>query len=135
MKNKFYIKSNAEVINQYAGADKKRTIIIDNEKYLVKLPSLVYQYNVFSEYIGCHIFNSIGIKAQETYIGEFKDNLGVLKYACACKDFTTYDWHLIEFQKLKNSYSNNIEDNITGVEEVILNHKLIPNKEELHEFF
>ncbi len=149
MQNMFYINSSEEVINQYAGADKKRTVIIDNEKYLVKLPSLAnhnyeasYTNNVFSEYIGCHIFNSIGIKAQETYIGEFKDDREVLKYACACKDFTTSNWHLIEFQKLKNSYNDDTENTSSGrstklasIEEVILNHKLIPNKEELHEFF
>ncbi len=150
MKNEFIVNSNEEIINIYAGADRKRTIKINDNFYLLKLPSVAkhndeasYTNNIFSEYVGCHIFESVGIEAQKTYLGIFQNDKMVQKYACACLDFTTSDWKLIEFQKLKNSYSDEEYDIsssgkstvLSEVEEVILNHKLIPNKKEIHDFF
>jgi len=38
--------------------------------------------NIFSEYIGSHIFNLIGVEAQETILGIYKG-----EYVVACKDF------------------------------------------------
>lgn len=66
MKNEFMVHSNDEIINIYAGVDKKRTIKINKEFYLLKLPSIAkynneasYTNNIFSEYIGCHVFESV----------------------------------------------------------------------------
>lgn len=45
----------------------KISVIYDDELYMLKFyPSV----NV-SEYLGCHIFESIGIKAQETVLGTY----------------------------------------------------------------
>ena len=64
------------IINRYGGADNKITIKYNNKLYLLKKPNVVknnvnasYINNIFSEYIGCHIFNNIGIRAQNTILG------------------------------------------------------------------
>lgn len=149
MKDYFYITSKDEVINRYDGADKKRTVIDENgEPYLLKLPSkanhnneVSYSNNVFSEYIGCHIYETLEIDAQKTYLGIFQNNDNIEKYACACKDFTNEQWKLIEFQKLSNSYDNDFL-NIRGgstelkdIEEILSNHYQINDKIKLKNLF
>ena len=65
----------------YSGANgNKISILIDNELYMLKMPqhankneNLSYSNSAISEYIGSHIFNMIGIKAQET-IRKMLDN-------------------------------------------------------------
>lgn len=57
-----------ELINTYSGSEKKKKIIYENKIYLLKFPdpireegnSLSYMNNQFSEYIGCHIMQSLG---------------------------------------------------------------------------
>ncbi len=143
MKNNFYITSNNEILNRYDGADNKKTIIDeDGYLYLLKLPSVAkynseaaYSNNIFSEYICCHIFETIGIEAQQTYLGTFLNNMGIEKIACACRDFTTQEWKLVEFQKLRNSYdeiSNNSQGgstNLEDIKDVLNNHSQIVDKE------
>ena len=49
-----------EVLNSYKGSEKKKTLIYNNKKYLVKFPdpireknkNISYINNAFSEYIG-----------------------------------------------------------------------------------
>lgn len=149
MKDYFYITYNDEVINRYDGADKKRTVIDEfGEPYLLKLPSkanhnneVSYSNNVFSEYIGCHIYETLAINAQKTYLGIFLNADNIEKYACACKDFTSEQWKLIEFQKLSNSYDNdylNIRGGSTelkDIEEVLNNHNQIVDRTKLKQLF
>ena len=60
----------------YAGANgAKIAVIYDGEQYMLKFPApapknkeLSYANSCISEYIGCHIFNSVGIAAQETLL-------------------------------------------------------------------
>lgn len=64
----------------YAGANgAKIAVIYDGEQYMLKFPALApknkelsYANSCISEYIGCHIFNSVGIAAQETLLGIYK---------------------------------------------------------------
>lgn len=142
MKNNFYITPDNELLNRYDGADNKKTVVDEEgQLYLLKLPSIAknnkeasYSNNIFSEYICCHIFETIGIKAQQTYLGTFLNNKGIEKNACACRDFTTKEWELIEFQKLRNSYdeiSNNSQGgstNLEDIKEVLNNHPKITEK-------
>lgn len=84
-----------ELPNKYLGSDRKKTLLISGEKYLLKFPDpvrnkrhvLSYINNAVSEYLGCHIYESIGIPVQETRLGFYKEKNGKKKIACACKDF------------------------------------------------
>lgn len=97
----------------YAGANgAKRAVIYQNEQYMLKFPApapknkdLSYANSCITEYIGCHIFNSIGIKAQETLLGVYQRN-GVEKIVVACKDFTSPGIVLQDFASLKNTVIN-----------------------------
>ena len=136
------------IINKYGGADNKITISYNNKLYMLKKPNVAkgnieasYINNIFSEYIGCHIFNSIGIKAQTTLLGTYEEN-GKIKIVCACEDFTEGGtWRLAEFQNLKNSFpetsgtSNGTSTSLEEILEVLDNHNDIKDKEELKEFF
>lgn len=137
-----------KIINKYGGADTKKTIIHNNKYYLLKFPGsanqnkeISYSYNIFSEYLGCHIFNSIGIEAQNTILGKYTQENGVTKNVCACEDFTGDGWRLVEFQNLKNSFpetpssSNGKNTALNEILEVINNHADIYDKKTLKEHF
>jgi len=63
----------------YGGANgSKISILYHNELYMIKLPthaklnlSLSYANSAVSEYLGCNIFNMLGVKAQETILGKY----------------------------------------------------------------
>ena len=94
----------------YAGANgSKICIIYNNEAYMLKFPALAfknknlsYANSCVSEYIGCHIFESIGILAQKTLLGTYTKN-GKEKIVVACKDFTSSNIVLQDFASLKNT--------------------------------
>ena len=97
----------------YAGANgAKIAVIYDGEQYMLKFPALApknkelcYANSCISEYIGCHIFNSVGIAAQETLLGIYRKN-GAEKIVVACKDFTSPGIVLQDFASLKNTVIN-----------------------------
>lgn len=97
----------------YAGANgAKIAVIYDGEQYMLKFPALTpknkelsYANSCISEYIGCHIFNSVGIAAQETLLGIYRKN-GAEKIVVACKDFTSPGIVLQDFASLKNTVIN-----------------------------
>ena len=129
----------------YGGANgSKLSVIINNELYMLKLPShaprnenLSYANSCVSEYLGCHIFNMIGINAQETILGNYKYN-GVNRIAVACKDFEKGGYKLIDFASVKNqiidSKSNGYGTDIVDIVETIEKQNLI-NPIELSEHF
>lgn len=94
----------------YAGANgAKIAVIYQNEQYMLKFPAqapknkdLSYANSCVSEYIGCHIFNLIGINAQETILGVYRKS-GTEKIVVACKDFTSPGIVLQDFASLKNT--------------------------------
>ena len=83
-----------EELNIYKGSEKKKTLIYDNKKYLVKFPdpireknrNISYINNAFSEYVGSNIFKLIGFKAQNTVLGKYIYN-NKEKIVCGCEDF------------------------------------------------
>lgn len=97
-----------ELPNKYLGSDRKKTLLINGEKYLLKFPDpvrnkkhvLSYINNAVSEYLGCHIYESIGIPVQETRLGFYKEKNGKTKVACACKDFCRNEFELYEVKAL-----------------------------------
>ena len=85
-----------ELTNEYHGSDRKKTLRIDGKKYLLKFPDplrkqkaagLSYINNALSEYIGCKIYQSLKIPAQDVMLGIWREQSGAEKIACACKDF------------------------------------------------
>lgn len=99
----------AESNRFYGGrAGRKVGIVIDGEPWIAKFPRTTkdlkgkhlpsYTSSPVSEYIGSHIYASLGIPAHETMLGYFQG-----KIVCACKDFCYPDKELYEFRELKNS--------------------------------
>ena len=119
----------------------QKKILYESKEYLLKFPdpireignSLSYMNNQFSEYIGCHIFESVGIKVQNTILGEYIDGHKD-KVVVACEDFTDKEHVLIEFTKLANSVTkidNKFTCRIEDVYSVIENNNIIQNKNEI----
>ena len=84
-----------EEFNIYSGSEKKKTLIYNNNRYLVKFPNPIreknknisYINNAYSEYIGSNIFKMANFNVQDTILGVYNYN-GKNKIVCACKSFT-----------------------------------------------
>ena len=93
----------------YGGANgSKLSVIYNNELYMLKLPmhalknpNLSYTNSCTSEYLGCHIYNMLGVKAQETLLGTYEYH-GKVRTVVACKDFTSPGVAIIDFASVKN---------------------------------
>ncbi|WP_312908964.1 HipA domain-containing protein [Tissierella praeacuta] len=131
-----------EIFNKFLGSENKKTIIYNDEIYMIKFPDpirdkhnpLSYMNNQFSEHIGCEIFKSCGIPTQETVIGKYILKNGQEKIVVGCKDFTQYGSKLYEFSKLtKAIVSDNKKYNATieNVYHVIKESEIINNKNEI----
>lgn len=134
-----------EEINSYKGSEKKKTLIYNNKKYLVKFPdpireknkNISYINNSFSEYIGSNIFKLVGFPTQNTIIGKYKFNEKE-KIVCACEDFTDEENVLYEFENLALSSNpdKKIETELSDILEVIDNYlNKIDTKEIKNKFF
>ena len=133
-----------EEFNNYKGSEKKKTLIYDNKKYLVKFPDPVreknknisYINNAFSEYVGSNIFKMIGFKVQNTILGKYFYN-GKEKIVCACEDFTDDENILYEFENLALSTNpdKKIETELKDIMEVIEENKMINTVETKENFW
>ena len=93
----------------YAGANgNKISVIYHGEQYMLKFPlhakrnkNMSYSNSCFSEYIGCQIYESIGVPVQKTLLGTYTVK-GVQKIVVACRDFTEPGVILQDFASLKN---------------------------------
>ena len=129
----------------YGGANgSKLSVIYNNELYMLKLPmhalknpNLSYTNSCTSEYLGCHIFNMLGIKAQETLLGTYKYHDKV-KAVVACKDFTSPGVVILDFASIKNqiidSASNGYGTELSDIIDTI-NKQTVVDSEELKEHF
>ena len=116
----------------YAGANgSKISVLYNNELYMLKFPvvpginkEMSYANGCISEYLGCHIFDSIGIPVQKTLLGTYTKN-GKQKIVVACKDFTAGGLVLQDFASLKNTiidsahngYGTELSDIVKTLEE------------------
>ena len=127
--------SNAtEEFNNYKGSEKKKTLIYNGKKYLVKFPdpireknkNISYINNAFSEYIGSNIFKMIGFETQNTILGKYNYN-GKEKIVCACEDFTSDENELFEFEGLALSTNpdKKIDTELSDIIDVIEECKMI----------
>lgn len=116
----------------YDGANgNKLSIVYSDNLYMLKFPlrnlknlNLSYTSSCLSEYLGCHIFNMLGINAQETLLGIYKHH-GKVRKVVACKDFTSLNTSFIDFASVKNQiinsasngYGTEIKDILDTIEE------------------
>lgn len=124
-----FSKANEE-FNFYGGSEKKKTIIYDHKKYLVKFPDPIreknknvsYINNAYSEYVGSNIFRLCGFNAQNTILGKYKYKPKE-KIVCACRDFTSDEIILQEFENLTLSINidKKIGTELADIIEVISN--------------
>lgn len=115
----------------YGGANgNKLSILLNNELYMLKLPShapknlnLSYANSCISEYLGYHIFSLLGILSQETILGKYNYK-GIERIAVACKDFEKNGYKLMDFASVKNQiidsktngYGTDIKDIVETIE-------------------
>lgn len=94
----------------YNGANgKKLAVSFEDAVWLLKFPpsaaevpnALSYSNSCLSEHIGSTVFRLLGIDAQETRLGTFRN--GREHVVCACRDFTVPDKRLIDFCSIKNT--------------------------------
>ncbi len=133
-----------EEFNNYKGSEKKKTLIYNNKKYLVKFPdpireknkNISYINNAFSEYIGSNIFKICGFETQNTILGKYNYN-GKEKIVCGCEDFTNNKTVLYEFENLALSTNpdKKIETEINDIIEVIEESKMIDKEETKRRFW
>ena len=123
-----------EEFNKYKGSEKKKNLIYDSKRYLVKFPdpireknkNISYINNAYSEYVGSNIFRIVGFKVQNTILGKYKYN-GNDKIVCACEDFTDEENELYEFESiaLSSNPDKKIGTEVEDIMEVIKTNKMI----------
>ena len=133
-----------EELNNYKGSEKKKTLIYNNNKYLVKFPNPImkknknisFTNNTLSEYIGSNIFRIVGFKTQNTILGNYTYN-GKDKIVCACEDFTDENNILYEFESLALSTNpdKKIGTEISDIMEVIEENKMIDSETTKQKFW
>ncbi len=133
-----------EEFNNYRGSEKKKTLIYNDRKYLVKFPdpireknrNISYINNAFSEYIGSNIFKIVGIKTQNTVLGKYEYN-GKEKIVCACEDFTDNENILYEFENLTLSTNpdKKIDTELDDIMEIIEENKMIDTESTKRKFW
>lgn len=117
----------------YGGASgNKINITYEGKGYMLKFPpkpktlgGLEFDNSCVTEYLACHIFESLGFDAQETILGTYTDETGTMRDVVACRDFTGEGQTLIEFAHLKNTclndrldgYSTDLGSILTAIEE------------------
>ena len=124
----------------YGGANgSKLSIVYNDNVYMLKLPThalknpkLSYTNSCISEYLGCHIFNMLGVKAQETLLGTYKFH-GKVRNVVACKDFVSLNSEFIDFASVKNqiidSASNGYGTELTDILDTIEKQNSVDPKE------
>lgn len=100
--------TNAQInkFRMYGGNNgNKISILFQGQNYMLKFPpkpsknpEMSYTNGCINEYVACHIFESLGMEAQETLLGHYQDKIVV-----ACKDFTSEGIVLRDFASLKNT--------------------------------
>ena len=122
----------------------KISVVYEDELYMLKFPSLPtkktdmsYTHSCISEYIGCKIFESIGISTQEVLLGTYKTKEGKEKLVVACKDFAVNGLVFQDFASLKNQivdserngYGTDLKDILTTFSvQIAIDEKLLSER-------
>ena len=130
----------------YGGANgNKINITYEGHSYMLKFPpkpsrshEVSYTNGCLSEYLGCHIFSTLGFRVQDTLLGTYTDARGKAKVVVACGDFAEGGKRLIEFAQLKNacidSEQSGYGTELSSVLDAIEEQELLP-PQELRAFF
>ena len=109
----------------------KRGIILNNERWFLKYPKstksmdvqgISYSTTPLSEYLGSHIYESIGLETHKTKLGVANGKLVV-----ACKDFLNSNEIIIDYNMIKNEYDENVEraiEHLSSSSNIDFNHDL-----------
>ena len=109
----------------------KRGVILNGERWFLKYPKstksmdvegLSYSTTPLSEYLGSHIYESIGIETHQTKLG-----LANNKIVVACKDFLDSSETIIDYNMIKNEYDENVEkamEHLSSSSSLNSNHEL-----------
>ena len=129
----------------YDGANgSKLAVLYDGRQYMLKLPAhakrnpkLSYSNSAVSEYLGSHIFQSVGIDAQNTLLGTYTYH-GTTRVVVACRDFTGPGAVFQNFASLKNaivdSPSNGYGTELSDILDTIQSQRAVDSKT-LSDFF
>lgn len=111
------------------GNGRKIGIIYNQIPYMLKFNDKKpgagsYTNSDISEYLGCHIFESIGIPAQRTLLGIYRHK-ETTYHVVACEDFRQNGFELMEFSKIKNGcfssssngYGTELSDILDAIDE------------------
>lgn len=85
----------------YGGSERKIGITIDGFNYMLKFQKdtrFGKRYNHLSEYVGSHIFDILGLKVHDTYLGTYNGENVV-----ACKDFNAENYEFVPFNDVGES--------------------------------
>ena len=125
----------------YDGADRKQAIIFEDRHYMLKLQRKLrdmknilqadYSFGPISEHLGCEIFKSCGIAAQNTILGLYDGKLAV-----ACEDFILNDiqktekgWGLYEFSAAEKGMFDGVDigrfPSLDSIYYIFDNHQLL----------
>lgn len=114
------LETNTLVYGGHSG--QKLGVVINGENWFLKFPKKIknltrkvemsYTTSPLSEYIGSHIYESIGIPVHETKLG-IKDG----KVVVACKDFreNINKIHFDDYNSIKNDYVEGMEEKLKSV--------------------
>lgn len=102
----------------YGGSDKKRGILYQGNRYMLKMSDRIpeekrislnssYSNSAYSEYISCHILETLGFDVQKTLIGTLTmfSSKGERKIypTVACKNFIPEGYDLVEFKFIEST--------------------------------
>jgi len=97
------------LINRHGGSERKETVLLDDgHQYILKESDptrelhrdISYINNALSEYLGCHIYQSVDIPVQETMLGWYINKSGNQRLACLCRDVRPEGFEMTEFDKV-----------------------------------
>ena len=115
-------------LKMYGGRNgNKIGLVYHGETYMLKFPpkttrnpDISYLNSCISEHVACRVFDTLGMEAQKTLLGRYRDKVTV-----ACKDFEVDGFVLKDFAQLKNTvidssqsgYGTELSDVLEAIEE------------------
>lgn len=128
-------------LRMYGGANgNKIGIIYRGNNYMLKFPpkptrnlDISYTNSCISEYVACHVFETLGLNTQKTLLGRYGEKITV-----ACQDFEADGFLLKDFAQLKNTIIDSAQEGygteLSDVLETIQEQQII-SPVKLEEFF
>ena len=122
-----------DLSSNYGGSDKKRGILYNGKKYMLKLSDKMpdekrnslnssYTNSYLSEYICCHMIKMFGFDVQNTLLGTItlvSSKKEVKDYpVVACENFVPDGFSLVEFKFIENSLLTSKPPKIPKIEDI-----------------